>query len=87
MSGSGSGYLPGTELRIPLPMTGDLLGWSVKITWDIQTVQNNVLVTSKTKGGKCSLLDSLVVMVMVFSKVFKIIKTDRALLLITIQNL
>ena len=50
VSGPGSGYLPGAELKIPLPMSGDVLGWSVKVTWDIQTVENNVLVTSNTKA-------------------------------------
>ena len=59
VTGTGSGYLPGTELKIPLPMSGDVLGWSVKITWDIQTVENNILLTSNTKGGLSPLTDSI----------------------------
>ena len=57
MSGQGSGYLPGAELKIPLPMSDSVLGWSVKITWDIPTVQNNIQVTSKTQGVRMEKLD------------------------------
>ena len=57
VTGTGSGYLPGAELKIPLPMSGDVLGWSVKITWDIQTVENNILLTSNTKGEVYPLKD------------------------------
>ena len=42
VTGPGSGYLPGAELKIPLPMSDSVLGWSVKITWDLPTVQNNI---------------------------------------------
>jgi len=57
VSGPGSGYLPGAELKIPLPMSDSVLGWSVKITWDIPTVQNNIQLTSKTQGVRMEKLD------------------------------
>ena len=38
-------------------MSPSVLGWSVKITWDIPTVQNNIQVTSKTQGVRMEKLD------------------------------
>jgi len=55
--GTGSGDIPGLVITVPMPSSGDITTWRVKITWDMQTSDRRIQVTSRTKGIKLERLD------------------------------
>lgn len=46
----GGGDLPGIDVTVPLPITGKIIAWRVKIAWDLKTVDRRIQVTSRSKG-------------------------------------
>ena len=47
--GTGSGNIPGVEINVPMPTSGEIITWKVKITWDMQTSDRKIQVTSRSK--------------------------------------
>ena len=47
--GTGSRDIPGLVITVPMPSSGDITTWRVKITWDMQTSDRRIQVTSRTK--------------------------------------
>lgn len=45
----GGGDLPGIDVTVPLPITGKIIAWRVKIAWDLKTVDRRIQVTSRSK--------------------------------------
>ena len=45
----GGGDLPGIDITVPLPNTGKIIAWRVKIAWDLKTVDRRIQVTSRSK--------------------------------------
>ena len=45
------------DLSIPLPEDENILRWKVKITWDKMTKDQDILITSRTKGVNMEMLD------------------------------
>ena len=45
----GGGDLPGIDLTVPLPTSGKIIAWRVKIAWDLKTVERRIQVTSRSK--------------------------------------
>lgn len=52
-----SGGIPGVEITVPLPENLEIKFWSIKITWDIQTVERKVQIQSRTSGLRSERLD------------------------------
>ena len=50
---------PGLDLRIPMPPGADAR-WSVKIKWDMATINEQVAITSRTRGVRMDKSDSQV---------------------------
>ena len=45
----GGGDMPGIDLTVPLPTSGKIIAWRVKIAWDLKTVERRIQVTSRSK--------------------------------------
>ena len=45
------------DLAVPLPQDQNILFWKVKITWDMLTKDQDVILTSRTKGVDMERLD------------------------------
>lgn len=52
-----AGESPGMDLSIPLPQDQNILFWKVKITWDMLTKDQGIIITSRTKGVDMERLD------------------------------
>ena len=50
---------PGLDLRIPMPLGAEAT-WSVKIKWDMETINEQVAITSRTRGVTMDKIDSQV---------------------------
>jgi len=51
------GDSPGMDLSIPLPEDENILRWKVKVTWDMLTKDQDITITSRTKGVDMERLD------------------------------
>ena len=49
----GGGDLPGVVVVVPMP-AAEVTTWRVKLTWDLETVDRRVQVTSRSKVGSIS---------------------------------
>ena len=49
----GGGDLPGVVVEVPMP-AAEVTTWRVKLTWDLETVDRRVQVTSRSKVGSTS---------------------------------
>ena len=49
----GGGDIPGVVVVVPMP-AAEVTTWRVKLTWDLETVDRRVQVTSRSKVGSTS---------------------------------